>query len=122
MAPSDASHVVTNTLPLALVVIGTLPAFVVTVRRLRSRSRIVFQDSEKPYEDEDGSATEASVKSFSTTLPIYLILGCSIAGLGLSTATAIQSTVRSTTYGYLHSWLAFACWVSVSGLRRPFSD
>ncbi|KAL8756702.1 MAG: hypothetical protein Q9199_002748 [Rusavskia elegans] len=111
MASSDASRVVTDTVTLGLIVICTLPALIVTFRKLRSRSTNDFQESEKPYEDEDGSATEASARSFSTTLPIYLVLGSSVAGLSLSTATAIQSTVRANTHEYLHSWLALACWI-----------
>lgn len=122
MASSDASRVVTDTVTLGLIVICTLPALIVTFRKLRSPSTNDFQESEKPYEDEDGSATEASAKSFSTTLPIYLVLGSSVAGLSLSTITAIQSTVRAKTHEYLYSWLALACWVSISRLTRPLHD
>lgn len=122
MASSDASRVVTDTVTLGLIVICTLPALIVTFRKLRSRSTNDSQESEKPYEDEDGSATEASAKSFSTTLPIYLVLGSSVAGLCLSTITAIQSTVRAKNHEYLHSWLALACWVSISRLTRPLHD
>ncbi|KAL8850990.1 MAG: hypothetical protein Q9221_004073 [Calogaya cf. arnoldii] len=111
MARPDTSRVVAETVPLGLVVICTLPALIITVRKFRSPSGNDPSESEKPYEDEDGTATEASAKSFSATLPTYLILGSTIAGLGLSTATAIQSSVRATAHGYLASWLAFTCWV-----------
>ncbi|KAL8999178.1 MAG: hypothetical protein Q9169_001957 [Polycauliona sp. 2 TL-2023] len=111
MAAQAASRVITDFVSLGLIVLCTLPAIVVAARKLKSHPRIDFQDSEKPYEDEDGSATEASAKSFAIALPIYLIIGSTLLGFGLSTATAIHSTVNPNPDEFLHSWLLFACWI-----------
>ncbi|KAL8773661.1 MAG: hypothetical protein Q9209_001427 [Squamulea sp. 1 TL-2023] len=93
MAPSDASRIAVGSSVLGLTLFFTFPAFIVIIKKFKPRSRNGFEAIEKPYEDEDGSATEASVKSFSSTLPICLIFGSTVLGLCLATATAIQSTI-----------------------------
>ncbi|KAL8891556.1 MAG: hypothetical protein Q9215_001420 [Flavoplaca cf. flavocitrina] len=110
MAPSDASRVIFDFVPLGLIIFCTLPVLVITVRKRNSSSRSDFEESEKPYEDEDGTATEASAKTFSNALPIYLILASTLSGFALSTVTAIHSTLRAKIDDTLHSWLLFGCW------------
>ena len=113
MASSDAS-LVTSCIALGLVFLLTLPAIIITVTKFKTRSTNGSEEIEKPYEDEDGSATEASSRSFSAALPIYLTLGSTVSGLGLSTATAIQSTARTKRTAYIDTWLVLGCWVSES--------
>ncbi|KAL8859663.1 MAG: hypothetical protein Q9178_003777 [Gyalolechia marmorata] len=113
MASSNAS-LVTGCISLGLVVLLTLPAISIIVIKFNSRSTNGSEEIEKPYEDEDGSATEASSKSFSAALPIYLTLGSTVSGLGLSTATAIQSTARTRRTAYIDTWLALGCWILLS--------
>lgn len=114
MALSDASRLIFDFVPPGLIIFCTLPLLVITVRKRNSSSRSDFEESEKPYEDEDGSATEASAKTFSNALPIYLILGSTLSGFALSTVTAIHSTVGANIDDTLHSWLLFGCWVKLS--------
>ena len=122
MPLTDASRVIFDFVPLGLIIFCTLPVLVITVRMRNSSSRSGFEESEKPYEDEDGTATEASAKTFSNALPIYLILGSSLSGFALSTVTAIHSTVRAKIDDTLHSWLLFGCWVKLLTLLLAAPD
>ncbi|KAL8725122.1 MAG: hypothetical protein Q9166_007564, partial [cf. Caloplaca sp. 2 TL-2023] len=118
MATSDGSMVTAGSIALGLIGFFTTPTLI-AVRKSRSRSRNGYEELEKLYEDEDGTATEASAKTFSAALPIYLILGSTILGLCLSTTTAIQSTAR--TYFPASDVLSNVSMVH-SLAQRPFSS
>ncbi|KAL8799087.1 MAG: hypothetical protein Q9182_006150 [Xanthomendoza sp. 2 TL-2023] len=80
------------------------------IRKSRSNSRNVYENIEKPYEDEDGTATQISAKAFSAALPLYLVLCSTLLGLFLSGVTAIRSTLRMKAAAHVHPWLAFGSW------------
>ncbi|KAL8677756.1 MAG: hypothetical protein Q9186_005841 [Xanthomendoza sp. 1 TL-2023] len=111
---------------IGLIVLCTIPTVIATIKKLRSHSRNTYEEIEKPYEDEDGVATQTSAKTFSTALPIYLVVGSTLLGLCLSGATAIRSTLRTRAGAHIHPWLAFGSWILLTfqgvGLlqeRRP---
>ncbi|KAL8668966.1 MAG: hypothetical protein Q9168_006429 [Polycauliona sp. 1 TL-2023] len=106
MAAHDASRLITDFVSFGLIVLCTLPALIAAARKLRLNSRDVFQESEKPYEDEDGSATEASAKSFSAALPLYLILGSTITGFVDKQFSV--SLLNRWTFTWAHELLSFA--------------
>ena len=107
MAPLDF-------VPLGLIILCTLPIFIATIWKRNPCSRGDFEESEKPYEDEDGSATEASAKTFANKLTIHLILGSTLSGFVLSTVIAVHDTAGTRINDTLHSWLTFCCWVKTS--------
>lgn len=102
---------------LGLLGLSTVPTLKIFGRAL-SRRRIGHEGLEKLYEDEDGIATIVSQRAFSTALQTYFLLGGTSSGLCLSIATAVQSTVQTTTGRCVQVWLAVACWVSLARIQK----
>ena len=101
---------------LGLISVATIPAIKIVIKRFLSRRQNGYEEIEKLYEDEDGIATKTSQESFSRAASIYVLLGATFLGLGVSIATAIQSTVQSAKNQGIQDWLAVGSWVS--SLRR----
>lgn len=111
MARADGFMITLGAIVLGLVGFFTIPGILVTIKRFQSRTRHGYEELDKLYEDEDGVATAASEKSFSTTLPVYLVLGGTSFGLISSIATAIYSTVNTTAAYVTEGWLISGTWV-----------
>ncbi|KAK6833621.1 ammonium transporter [Apiospora arundinis] len=96
----------TSAASVGLVALFTIPAVTKLVLQLRSRDA-------KPseiYEDKDGKSTPEAVKAFSAKVPKAFILLLSLAGLGLSIALAVLSTLDPEKDLYLENWLSVAAW------------
>ncbi|KAJ5778168.1 hypothetical protein N7520_001414 [Penicillium odoratum] len=66
------------------------------------------------YRDEDGEATEESLRAFSDKWQRAAIASFSISGLSVSLALSILSTTNSNLNEPLVNWLQFAIWVLLS--------
>jgi hypothetical protein len=67
------------------------------------------------YHDEDGDATESSLKAFGDKWPRRSIAGFSLIGLTCASVTAIMATIRRSEEAALPLlWCQFAGWVSLS--------
>ena len=97
---------------LALTFLLTTPIFVKIFDRVRLRSNgYVYDDVDKLYEDEDGTATEETQKEFSVALPTYLAFSSAFIGFLASVTNAVFTTIDPTVNLYTESWLIFGCWV-----------
>ncbi|KAK8031803.1 hypothetical protein PG990_001537 [Apiospora arundinis] len=96
----------TSAASVGLVALFTIPAVTKLVLQLRTRDA-------KPseiYEDKDGKSTPEAVKAFSAKVPKAFILLLSLAGLGLSIALAVLSTLDQEKDLFLENWLSVAAW------------
>jgi hypothetical protein len=90
-----------------LVGLTSAPALLSFAKQLRSR-----ESQTEIYEDEDGKSTPEAVKAYSAKVPKSFILLFSLAGLGLSIALAVLSTLGETNDMFLENWLCVGTWVS----------
>jgi len=101
----------TSAASVGLVALFTVPAVTRLAQQLWSRDA-------KPsgiYEDADGKSTPEAVKAFSAKVPKASILFLSLAGLGVSIAVAVLSTLDQEKGLFFENWLAVAAWVSQRG-------
>ena len=90
----------------------TIPILFRILNRVRSRSKAYgYDDIQKLYEDEDGTATEETQKEFSVALPTYLALSSAIIGFLASIANAVFTTAFARVGLCIESWLISGCWV-----------
>ncbi|THC93221.1 hypothetical protein EYZ11_007303 [Aspergillus tanneri] len=106
---------VTGVLVLVFIVVSSAPAVWKTARRLRRDSQFFRVDASSivhpGYEDEDGEASESSLKAYSDTWQKVVIILLSVIGLELSLALAVL-TLQSKHHGHLvvPFWLQTAGW------------
>jgi hypothetical protein len=91
----------------------TIPATQSICRRFLSTKRVPLSRSKYYYEDEDGIATEESIKASSIPLQKFLVVLLSAAGLVFALSIAIIG-VYEPRHGDLsfENWLQVATWVS----------
>lgn len=89
----------------------SVPCVSSLLNRLTVRRR-QYQSLPAQYEDEDGTATEESTRSFSTIAPRIMTLLLAIAGFSVSLASAVLETISFGKLDYIRRWLGFALWVS----------
>lgn len=104
---------------LLLVFLSTAPAAKGIFNRLARTSTHAHQDvlhSQKShYADEDGEATEVSLKQFSDKRQRVAIAILSVTGFEICLGLAIITTVHAGIEHYLfQSWIQVAVWVSLT--------
>ena len=104
---------------LTLIGLASIPHGSSIIQQCRTTKR-KYEALTDQYEDEDGEATEQSLKNFSDlTQRLLLILG-SAAAVPIAAATAILVITRSETAGIIQlaaqQWLQFASWVCPSSI------
>ncbi|KAL1961056.1 hypothetical protein VTO42DRAFT_4944 [Malbranchea cinnamomea] len=120
MLPQDTVLLVVNGIGLALVVLASIPAIRAIARRCQllksTTTRIDYPSLRGIYRDEDGAATEESVRAFSDQVQRWSIAVLSLAGLSLSLAAAVIQTVADNHHSKstIVVWLQFAFWVFLS--------
>ncbi|KAI0173569.1 P-loop containing nucleoside triphosphate hydrolase protein [Hypoxylon sp. FL1284] len=105
----DRVVLVTSAVGLGIVTVSSIPA-VLNLGRLRSRGA---QFATEVYEDDDGKSTPDATGAFSAKVPKAALLVLSLAGLGLSIALAVSSTLgRPGIRGslFVENWLAVIIW------------
>lgn len=119
--PDPPSSLVVGSVALAIVALLTIRAIESIGRRLLHVKRTQVSQHDL-YEDEDGVATEQSVKDYATTLRwfLYGITLLTIAGIATSLSIAVLGTSGSSRPDNLlvERWLGAAAWVRLA----PTSD
>lgn len=93
-------------------VAGTVAVSLLSVPAIISHLRNSKAKKSDIYEDEDGKATEESIKEFSTTIPRILLTFFTIAGFAIAVLLAVFSTIGAEHVMFLENWLNVAQWVS----------
>lgn len=110
---NNTAVLVTSAAGLGAVALLSVPA-VLNLGSLRNRGPKLTIEG---YEDKDGKSTPEAVKAFSNKLSKSVLLFFSVAGLGVSLALAIISTLdaRGIQEGvlFLENWLDVMIWVSL---------
>ncbi|KAK1144108.1 hypothetical protein N8T08_005770 [Aspergillus melleus] len=112
----EVLSVVTGVVVLVFIIISSVPALVKTTRRLERDAQFIRLDASliaKPgYGDEDGEASEASLRTYSDTWQRVAIAIFSVTGLELSLALAILS-LQSKNQNFLvvPFWLQTGGWM-----------
>lgn len=104
-----------------LLTLPTVAAGVKAVTKREARKDDAASIS-KYYEDEDGSATEEECERYSTSLPKYLALICSLVGCATSIAEIIVLELQDIAPTQFASWFAFGSWVRVWPNKLGFLD
>ncbi|KAL1965879.1 hypothetical protein VTN77DRAFT_5012 [Rasamsonia byssochlamydoides] len=111
ISPQTAS-LLTGSVGLFLIALLTTPAVSATASRLVSkRQESPSSDATRElYQDEDGTATEESVKAFSDKIQRFSIAVLSVVGFLTSLALAIIVTLKLPRNLFVEHWLQFAGW------------
>lgn len=111
ISPQTAS-VLTGSCGLFLIALLTSPAVRATAARLVSKRPESASDATRQlYQDEDGTATEESVKAFSDKIQRLSIAVLSAIGFLASLAQAVLVTLQLPRGLFVEHWLQFAGWV-----------
>ncbi|KAL2038338.1 hypothetical protein N7G274_008987 [Stereocaulon virgatum] len=111
MGLNPSPPTIAGSITLIVVFILTIPTFLNVLGDVRSKFQAKeYDDGHRPYEDEDGAATEESQKEFSTAIPKYFTLASSIIGFLASATTAVITSVTSIKAIYLKDWLLSGSW------------
>lgn len=95
----------------ATIAVFTVPVIWRFAKSIRS-SKVVKEDA--LYKDEDGEATEESMKRYSTKRSFTVIFAALAVGVAASFALAVLATVKSLEIGYTTIiWLLFWSWVCI---------
>lgn len=108
--PNDTVLLASSGLGLGIVIALSLPAGIHLGHQIRNRT-----PKQDGYADKDGQSSEEAVQAFSNKLPKASILVLSVAGLCVSIAIAVMSTLtfRGRSDGlFLENWLVVPAWVS----------
>lgn len=131
MHPSpELPSLLTGSLGLGLVALDTLPAAKSIMSRFTQRqtgylqlsgdsdeSRVGEGDLKALYRDEDGEATEESIKAFSDKWQRGAIAFLSAAGFCVSLALAVVTTLRGSGEEYfVEFWLHVGVWVCIHSI------
>ncbi|KAJ5935251.1 hypothetical protein N7466_004798 [Penicillium verhagenii] len=109
---SPNASIVTGSVALGVVGLGSIKAIKSIVDRILLRPQYDEGDlAITAYRDEDGEATEESLRAFSDKWQRVAIVVLSIAGLSISLALAILSTTSGNLNDTLVNWIQFAIWV-----------
>lgn len=116
---SETWSLVTRCVVLLLVLLSTTPAAKTIVHRLTGTPTPVHRDelylTKARYVDEDGEATEGSLRRFSDKWQKIAIVILSLMGFEVCLGLAVITTVHAGIEHYLvQSWLLLAVWVSSS--------
>jgi hypothetical protein len=114
-ATGSTSMLLVAAVGLGLVVVTTAPSVATSVRRLVSPAKASAGYSALNadlYEDEDGIATDESMRAFSDRLPRYAIAVLSPAGFAAALAAAILTTQQGPHAREIPDWLQVGVWVS----------
>lgn len=111
IAPQTAS-LLAGSCGLFLIALLTSPAVQATAARLVSKRPESTSDATRQlYQDEDGTATEESVKAFSDKVQRVSIAVLSAVGFLASLALAVFVTLQLPRSVFVEHWLQFAGWV-----------
>lgn len=114
MAPNaQVTSVVTGSVALFLTALDTVPAINSVAHRILRRSPQQDESglAKTVYRDEDGEATDESLRSFSDKWQRVALALFSACGLFVTLATAVLTTVNHhANYTFL-TWLQFGIWV-----------
>ncbi|KAJ5892711.1 hypothetical protein N7504_009402 [Penicillium tannophilum] len=108
------TSVVTGSVALGLVALDSIKAIKSIADRILRRQYDEASLAITAYRDEDGEATEESLRAFSDKWQRILIAVFSLTGLSTSLALSILSTISSDLNDPLANWLQFAIWVLLS--------
>ncbi|KAI1160700.1 P-loop containing nucleoside triphosphate hydrolase protein [Nemania serpens] len=106
--PNDTVLLASSGLGLGIVIALSLPAGIHLGHQIRNRT-----PKQDGYADKDGQSSEEAVQAFSNKLPKASILVLSVAGLCVSIAIAVMSTLtfRGRSDGlFLENWLVVPAW------------
>lgn len=100
---------------LILVLLTAIPSFRYLFHKAKRRPKdSEYDDTYEIYEDLDGVATEESQKAYSTALPIYILLSCTVVGLLASIAKASVAAIQQANDVHIEAWFLFGTWVCQS--------
>lgn len=105
------TSIVTGSVALGLVALDSIKAIKSIADRILRRQYDEASLAITSYRDEDGEATEESLRAFSDKWQRILIAVFSLTGLSTSLALSILSTISSDLNDPLANWLQFAIWV-----------
>jgi len=105
------TSIVTGSVALGLVALDSIKAIKSIADRIRRRQYDEASLAITAYRDEDGEATEESLRAFSDKWQRVLIAVFSVTGLSTSLALSILATINSDLNDPLANWLQFAIWV-----------
>lgn len=108
---SPNTSIVTGSVALGLVSLDTIKAIKSIADRILRRQYDEASLAITAYRDEDGEATEESLRAFSDKWQRVSIVVFSLTGLSTSLALSILSTISSDLNEPLANWLQFAIWV-----------
>jgi hypothetical protein len=116
LSPSMTSY-----LALSLVALDSIPAIQSIAQRITRKAREYesTQLAKDAYRDEDGEATEASLRAFSDKWQRIAIALFSIAGFLVTLALAVLTTLKIDIVNYTPLiWLQFGVWVRRKDQQR----
>jgi hypothetical protein len=118
---SQTAILLAGSIGLFLVALATIPAASSIASRLvRWKQHTGYQSLWELYQDEDGSATEESMKAFSDRIQRWSIACCAATGFLLSLALVVVGAVYPPHRLCVELWLQIGIWVSlVIGIRLP---
>lgn len=111
----DFTATIGGSLALSLVALSSIPAIKSISQRLRTARYEPIDIAKDVYRDEDGEATEESLRAFSdiwqrSAIAVFSMTGF-LATLALAVLTTLESNVSKTL---VLVWLQFAAWVRTS--------
>lgn len=110
---SPNTPLLTGSVALGLVGLDSVPALLSIADRIWRRSPRLDEPvlAKSAYRDEDGEATEESLRAFSDTWQRIAITLFSISGLGVTLALAVFAISNHQGISPVLSWLQLGIWV-----------
>ncbi|KAJ5731311.1 uncharacterized protein N7483_005819 [Penicillium malachiteum] len=106
------TSIITGSIALGLVGLDSITAIQSITDRISRKSQYDEASLAKTiYRDEDGEATEESLRAFSDKWPRVAIILFSLSGLSVSLTLAVLSTLSNDLDNPVVNWLQFAIWV-----------
>ena len=119
MVDYELLSIILGSVGVGLILFLTLPSVWRLVRASRSGKLNGYLALSDVYQDKDGTATKDSEAAFADKLPKTTIYVATVIGFAASIASAILSTIWSSTL-YSSDFLLIVDWINVSAWVCPF--
>jgi len=119
---AQLASLATGSVALLLAAVDSVPAIKSIADRISRRSQLDESTLARTvYRDDDGKASEQSLRAFSDKWPRVAIALFSVSGLSVTLALAVSTTLKDNAGNAILDWLQFGVWVSKAeqGLCPP---
>lgn len=111
---TQLASIATGSVALLLAAADSVPAIKCIVDRISRKSPPVDESAlaKTVYRDQDGEATEESLRAFSDSWQRVVIAVFSASGLSVTVALAVLTTLNYSAGEFILDWFQFGVWVS----------